>query len=144
MKREDFFNELEECLKGEVTEAEYMDAVAYYRDYFRDQMAAGRSEEDISQELGSPRLIARSIIEANEAAQNTGGFGGYYDADNGSYEVEGQQKESGQGSDLLKKIGGVAAVILVFMLIGALLHMLLPVIGIIVLVILISRLFRRS
>ena len=49
---EDFFRELEDALRGEVSEYEYRDSITYYRDYFREQMASGKSEDEIAAELG--------------------------------------------------------------------------------------------
>ena len=59
---EDFFRELEDCLRGEVSEAELADSMNYYRQYFREQRAVGVSEEEIIRSLGSPRLIARAML----------------------------------------------------------------------------------
>ena len=79
---EDFFRELEECLRGEVSEGEIRDSINYYRQYFAEQKAAGYGEKEILDMLGSPRLIARSIIDARGAVeQNDSGDGDpYYDA----------------------------------------------------------------
>ena len=61
---EDFFRELEESLRGEVPESEIRDSLNYYRQYFAEQKAMGYSENEIIESLGSPRLIARSIMAA--------------------------------------------------------------------------------
>ena len=84
---EDFFRELEECLRGEVSEGEIRDSINYYRQYFAEQKAAGYGEKEILDMLGSPRLIARSIIDARGAVeQNDSGDGDpYYDAGQSSY-----------------------------------------------------------
>ena len=38
------------------------DTVAYYENYIETQMRTGKSEEQVMQELGDPRLIAKSIL----------------------------------------------------------------------------------
>ena len=81
---EDFFRELEESLRGEVPESEIRDSLNYYRQYFEEQKAMGYSEREIVTSLGSPRLIARSIIDAREAVSGQdrqadyGGQDSYY------------------------------------------------------------------
>ena len=70
MTKEQFMMELEQSLQGEVSAYELSDSLTYYRQYFEDEIRNGKSEEDVIRELGSPRLIARSIIDAhgNEGA----------------------------------------------------------------------------
>ena len=53
-----------DCLRGEVTDSELQESCNYYRDYFSEQESLGKREEEIIAELGSPRLIAHSIIDA--------------------------------------------------------------------------------
>ena len=65
MTKEQFMMELEQSLQGEVSAYELSDSLTYYRQYFEDEIRNGKSEEDVIQELGSPRLIARSIIDAH-------------------------------------------------------------------------------
>ena len=38
------------------------DTIAYYENYIESQMRMGKSEEQVMQELGDPRLIAKSIL----------------------------------------------------------------------------------
>lgn len=150
---EDFFRELEECLRGEVPEEEIRDSIHYYRQYFAEERAAGRSEKEIIQSLGSPRLIARSIIDAREAMEERGAFGqegtgeqkyykdagqdGYYDAQQERYNYEREQRPF-----QVKRVGGIKLVlgILLFLLIlGFLVRILLPVVVILIPIILIWR-----
>ena len=65
MTKEQFMMELEQSLQGEVSAYELSDSLTYYRQYFEDEIRNGKSEEDVIRELGSPRLIARSIIDAH-------------------------------------------------------------------------------
>ena len=98
-----FFRELEESLRGEVPESEIRDSLNYYRQYFAEQKAMGYSENEIIESLGSPRLIARSIIDAREAVSGQDAYGGgqadYYDGGAaGSYNSgQGGYYGSGQG-----------------------------------------------
>jgi hypothetical protein len=69
-------NELKDALSGNVSSQVYYDTINYYEDYFRQKMAEGKSEEEIASELGSGRIIAKTIIETS-GSNATGG--GYYD-----------------------------------------------------------------
>lgn len=65
MNRDEFLNELRKCLSG-LSESEKSDTILFYSNYFDEQMAAGRSEKEIIDELGSPRLLAKSIKDNKE------------------------------------------------------------------------------
>ena len=41
------------------------DTIAYYENYIESQMRMGKSEEQVMQELGDPRLIAKSICASH-------------------------------------------------------------------------------
>lgn len=66
MNRVEFLEGLNEALKGEVEQREYQDAIKYYSDYIETKMREGMSEEEVISSLGSPRLIAKSILQAQE------------------------------------------------------------------------------
>lgn len=83
MTKREFIAELEEALKGEVASAVMRENINYYEGYIREQIANGRSEQEVMEVLGDPRLIAKTIIETN---------GG-----DGSYEAEAQTKTEESG-----------------------------------------------
>ncbi len=68
MNREEFLRKLRAELVNFVSESVIQEQLNYYHSYIRDECASGKSEEDVVSELGDPRLIARSIIDAAEAA----------------------------------------------------------------------------
>lgn len=92
-------NALQSSLTGRVNSSQIADNINYYEDYINMQMRMGRSEEEILAELGDPRLLAKSIIEAskhadakaggwesydgNEENAYTSGYNGYYSSDYG-------------------------------------------------------------
>lgn len=165
---EDFFRELEESLRGEVPESEIRDSLNYYRQYFEEQKAMGYSESEIVTSLGSPRLIARSIIDAREAVSGQdrqadyggqsgryggsqrgyyGGSresqGGYYDSEEGRY----NSYEDEQANLRIKKVGGlklVFGIILILIILGLLIRVLLPVVVVLIPVLIVLRLIRGS
>lgn len=61
--KEMFLEQLEDALAGEVPNSVIYDNKSYYERYFFSQMKLGRTEEEILEELGNPRLIARTIID---------------------------------------------------------------------------------
>ena len=58
------------------------DTVAYYENYIETQMRTGKSEEQVMQELGDPRLIAKSILASHETEDGTQEDGTYYKREN--------------------------------------------------------------
>lgn len=164
---EDFFRELEESLRGEVPESEIRDSLNYYRQYFEEQKAMGYSESEIVTSLGSPRLIARSIIDAREAVSGQDSYynggqsgryggsqrgyyggsresqGGYYDSEEGRY----NSYEDEQANLQIKKVGGlklVFGIILILIILGLLIRVLLPVVVVLIPVLIVLRLIRGS
>ena len=123
MTKEQFLTELEECLVEEIPQAELLDTLNYYRDYFREEELRGKTEEEILTSLGSPRLIAHSIQDAHEDAV-TGTPEGYYDAEDETFRGEGEVTPS----DRMKVLAGnartfaivLAVVVVSFFLIRAL------------------------
>ena len=65
MTQIEFVTELEQALRGNVEERIIQENVRYYNDYISEQRAAGKSEEEIFASLGSPRLIAKTIIDTS-------------------------------------------------------------------------------
>ena len=70
MTKNQFIRELREALEEMVPPSVIEENTAYYEDYFRTQMSQGKTEEEICGMLGSPRLIAKSIAEANGSEDN--------------------------------------------------------------------------
>ena len=72
MTQIEFVTELEQALRGNVEERIIQENVRYYNDYISEQRAAGKSEEEIFASLGSPRLIAKTIIDTSGEASTQG------------------------------------------------------------------------
>ena len=157
MTKEQFMMELEQSLQGEVSAYELSDSLTYYRQYFEDEIRNGKSEEDVIRELGSPRLIARSIIDAHGNEGAAAGNSGYKDSDyregsysnyGSSYDSErGDIENSGQrGGGTLQNAGRMIMTIiisaLIFFVVLFLLRALLPVAVVIIAIVFIVRLIR--
>ncbi|WP_269530774.1 DUF1700 domain-containing protein [Chitinimonas sp. BJYL2] len=78
MNREQFLNTLKHELR--VMDAqECKEILADYEEYFRDALAAGRTEEDVARSLGAPRQLARELraearIKDWEESRSPGSF----------------------------------------------------------------------
>lgn len=161
MTKEQFIMELEQCLQGEVSAYELSDSLTYYRQYFEDEMRNGKSEEQVIKELGSPRLIARSIIDAHGIEENASNNSGYenntygsryaqedssYDGYGDAYRSDRGDVENSQQQGPLQSAGKMIMTIiisaLVFFVILFLLRALLPLAVIIIAAVLIVRLIR--
>lgn len=69
MTKEEFLEQLEDALVGEVPNSVIYDNKNYYERYIFSEIKMGRSEADILEELGNPRLIARTIIDTQGDAK---------------------------------------------------------------------------
>ena len=68
MTKSDFLDELKLALSGRVSAQEVTEHLRFYEDYINTQMRMGKREEDILEELGEPRLLARNIAESKKYA----------------------------------------------------------------------------
>lgn len=73
MSREEFLRELENALVNDVPEAVIRDNVNYYSTYISQEMANGRTVDEIVDEIGEPRIVARTIIDSYEGAEESVG-----------------------------------------------------------------------
>lgn len=84
MKKTEFLKELEAALRGEVSPELISENLRYYDNYISQETSRGRSEAEVIEEIGSPRLIARTIIDTSGGSgsyesgegSSSGGYGG--------------------------------------------------------------------
>ena len=82
MTKFEFSEKLRKALSGRVSHVVVNENVAYYERYIDTEIKKGRSEKEVLEELGDPRLIAKTIIdtageEAKEAAGKLMGISRY-------------------------------------------------------------------
>jgi uncharacterized membrane protein len=70
MNRQTFIDTLRRSLYGKIADSLLEDHIRYYDGYFAQEMEKGRSEQEILEELGDPKLIAKTILETSQN-QNT-------------------------------------------------------------------------
>ena len=135
MTKEEFLAELRACLSGKMSPQEIESNIDYYRAYIEGEIMKGRSEADVMEELGSARLIAKTLT-ANlkddeelrrghyESSDYSSGSSGGSSYNNGEYnEGAGGGAQSGQkgtGKRILRGIIIAVAVMLVLFLFGGL------------------------
>ena len=68
MSREEFLKQLKESLSMSLEKVAVNEQLDYYDKYISDEINKGRSEKDVLDELGDPRLIAKTIktVSAND------------------------------------------------------------------------------
>ena len=72
MTRIEFLNRLREALETEVSPQVLRENLDYYSQYINEEIRSGKSEAEVLDSLGDPWAIARTIIDAGEAASQGG------------------------------------------------------------------------
>ena len=62
--RYEFLEKLKQNLSGRVDGTTLQETISYYQEYFEIQMRSGKSEQEILEQLGDPRLLAKTIYQA--------------------------------------------------------------------------------
>ncbi len=96
MDTNEFIQELQQALiEGQVSQSIINENIEYYRNYIRNEISNGKNESEVLDGLGSPRLIAKTIIDvaeqqvdsysysnlSGEECDNNGDIKGIYRAD---------------------------------------------------------------
>ena len=143
MDKEEFIMKLQHALAGGMSGSQIAEHVRYYREYLDSEIHKGRTEEEILRQLGEPRLLARSILDANRRSGAASGSAQEYDD-----EVGGSRREANRynGNSQVRKVAlpgwlvmliVVVIAMLVIGVVSSLLYIFAPVImtGLIVLLI---------
>ena len=150
MNKEEFLQSLRRDLSGDVPQNVLEENVQYYREYIDGEVAKGRSEAEVIEELGTPRLIAKNIEDTTELDEEEADESRY--TDRGYGETGSTQ---GRGSfhlfDLSKWYGKVLVFLIVFaviylvcMIVGGIFSLLAPFLGPILVIWLIVTIIRGS
>lgn len=159
MNKEEFLRGLQNALSGEVPPTVVRDNLRYYDDYIRTEVKQGKSEEQVMDELGDPRLIARTIIDTTPGGgegefEEYRSFGNFdYGSTFGGEKRNDAQEQRSQGHihyyDLNKwywKAAGVILLILfvmlIVMLISGFLSIMIPLLPFFMLIMVIMWFFR--
>ena len=141
MNRDEFIDKLQRTLAGGLGSYQVAENVRYYQEYIDSEVRKGKAEEEVLDMLGDPRLLAKSIIEANKRAGASEGVNQIYDEDaveedgNGNIYRDEEERSAGR----VKRIPGwaialivMAAVVVVFGIAFSLLSVFWPFILVII------------
>ena len=141
MSKTEFLDILYNQLSGQMPEGSVAAHVQYYRNYIEDEQQKGRTETDILNDLGDPRLIARTLLDTEVGAgnpQNRSTYSAIYneaDSDYNEYDssdsARGHVKKHSFKLDLSTWYGKVAVILIaavVLLLLVTILGILIPVV----------------
>lgn len=130
MDRKEFLDILREQLAGNMQEGKAAAHIRYYEDYIQSQVRGGRPESEVLEELGDPRLIAKTLIDTDDGSTQEdygeySSYGGYDNTAEQPWQPEKRWKKvldlsTWQGKAVVI-IGAVLAIILIVLVIGAVL-----------------------
>ncbi|MCR4955513.1 MAG: DUF1700 domain-containing protein [Lachnospiraceae bacterium] len=147
MTRQEFIAELRNALQGQVSAATISDSVQYYESYIMQESRKGRTEEEVIEELGNPRLIAKTIISSHEGED--------IDDSNRSYDNSNNSRNQSSFGGLSKEewkvkitkwsaiIAAILILVGIFAIVGGIISFLAPVLVPLLIFILIVRLISR-
>ena len=150
MNKEEFVTKLQQALSGGMVYGQVAEHVRYYREYIDSEILKGRTEEEVLAQLGDPRLLARSIKDANKRAGMGSGSDDTYE-DEAARDV-GRENGYGQSGHVRRvMLPGwfvmliiVVAVVIVIGLVSSLLYLFAPVIMALLIVMLVVRLIQDN
>lgn len=67
MDRNEFISVLRASLAGQVSDQIVEENIQYYYEYISEEIARGKREQEVMEMLGSPQLIARTIIDTADS-----------------------------------------------------------------------------
>lgn len=144
MDRIEFTDKLQHALAGGLGSAAVAENVQYYREYIDVEIRKGRSEEEVLGSLGDPRLLAKSIIEANKRAGQIEGTNQNYDE-----ETPGNGYGKQENAEVAVRMPGwliwLIAVVVLLLIIGvvfSLISVLAPIIIPVLIVLLLINFFK--
>lgn len=145
MNKQDFLDKLRMALSGHVSPGVVTENINYYEEYINVEIRKGKSEAEVLQSLGDPRLIAKTIITTNGKDE-----GAEYRQD--TYQNTGYEDGTGNGRfgrsrsiNLPGWVGTliiIAIVVVVLCLVFSVLSFLAPVILTVFVVMFLVKLFR--
>ncbi len=72
MTKDQFFSSLNEALSGNISPSLINENIRYYEEYIETEKRKGHTEEEVLDELGDPRLIAKTISDTADSRDKRG------------------------------------------------------------------------
>lgn len=164
MRRNEFLSKLKEALENDLDSRAVQENMTYYTSYINEEIAKGRSEEEVIDELGDPWVIARSIIDMAEnqsetSGSDTYGYGSSTRGSRGNDNADGSSAKQNRSSyhngnmhvfmmdswwkKLLVILGIIGIVALVFTVVGGVISFLSPILMPVLIILILVRFFQR-
>ncbi|MBO4834817.1 MAG: DUF1700 domain-containing protein [Lachnospiraceae bacterium] len=86
MSKTEFLSILRGQLTGQIPTGEVASQINYYEAYIDGQIGNGMNEEQVIEELGDPRLIAKTLIDSTNRAAEEAGYDGPYRSSTDTYD----------------------------------------------------------
>lgn len=143
MKKAEFLETLRSQLTGEIATTELQNTMKYYEEYITDAVGSGKNEADVMAELGSPLLIARTIIDTAKTNADTSGKGYGYEEQQKSAEDRPTYRQYNISS-IGFKITVAVVIILLLVIILTVLRVLIPILAPILIIAFIVSIIKRG
>lgn len=149
MEKREFIDKLQRALAGGLNSSQVAENVRYYEEYIDSEIRKGKSEADVMEQLGDPRLLAKSIIEANKRAGASYGSNREYDEEV-SEDIEDYGRGRNPGENRVVMLPGwlillivTVAVVLIIGIVTSLLAFFAPVIIAVLIILLVYKIFQK-
>lgn len=144
MDRIEFMDNLQRTLAGKLNSSSVNENIRYYQDYIDTQIRMGMNEQSVMDQLGDPRLLAKSIIEASKHS----GLDAEHEVnevyeDGEAFREETRETKAFRMPGWLLLVIVVLIIVLIFGMITSLLSFLLPFLIPVILVVCLYRLIQR-
>lgn len=127
MEKKAFLEKLARALAGQVPQSVIEENLRYYDTYLSEETAKGKMMHQVLEELGDPRLIAKSIIDANGGGSDMAGI--YEDSSRSTEHTYQEEEEFGEKHFRRMYFSGIWAVVLLVVVLCLILLLVGTIIG---------------
>lgn len=143
MTKNEFLEKLRAALANDLSGAVVQDNVDYYASYIKSETDAGRSEEDVIEELGDPWVIAQTIIDTSFPSRETA-----YESEGASFYQETGSASGGRfaGTAFIKRLlvllGVIGILFIIITVVGGIISFIAPIVIPVLIIVFIFRTIR--
>ncbi len=154
MTKSEFLEKLKSALGNDLSGSIIQENINYYSQYISDEINKGRSEQEVTSELGDPWVLAQTIIATAENQRQAAGSRMERSYQQGSYGSQGnyQPETTRQGPAyffqkwgrlILIMLGVIGIFAIIVTVVGGILSFLAPVLVPLIVIVLIVRMFKK-
>lgn len=144
MKKQEFLDILRSSLSDNIPDKSIQPHIDFYKDYIENEVRTGKTEDEVIDSIGNPRLIAKTIINTNENDVKNNDYS-YQDSRDGQDYTSDNKKiyNRGRFGSLIGLIFIVIFILLLFSIMGGIFFLIIRFAMPIILVMLIYTVFRK-